>query len=81
MDVPVGPHWESFVEASVAEGRYASAVDVVNEGLRLVEERDAKLKALRETLQASIARGGSNTVEDVRRRLKLDLDAWEREQA
>lgn len=81
MDVPVDPHWESFVEASVAEGRYASAVDVVNEGLRLVEERDAKLKALRETLQASIARGGSNTVEDVRRRLKLDLDAWEREQA
>ncbi len=65
MDVPVGPHWESFVETSVAEGRYASAVDVVSEGLRLVEERDEKLKALRETLQASIARGGSHSVEDV----------------
>jgi antitoxin ParD1/3/4 len=65
MDVPVGPYWESFVETSVAEGRYASAVDVVNEGLRLVEERDQKLKALRETIQASIARGGSHSVEDV----------------
>lgn len=81
MDVPVGPHWESFVEASVAEGNYASAVDVVSEGLRLLEERDEKLRALRETLNASIERGGSNTLEQVRERLKLDLDAWEREQA
>jgi antitoxin ParD1/3/4 len=81
MDVPVGPHWENFVETSVAEGRYASAVEVVSEGLRLVEERDEKLKALRETIQASIARGGANTVEEVRHRLKLDLDAWEQEQA
>ncbi|MEG3175965.1 type II toxin-antitoxin system ParD family antitoxin [Sphingomonas sp. RB3P16] len=80
MDVPVGPHWESFVEASVAEGRYASAVDVVNEGLRLVEERDAKIKALRETIQASIARGGSHSVEDVMRYVGRSLDAWESEQ-
>ncbi|GHH22793.1 MULTISPECIES: type II toxin-antitoxin system ParD family antitoxin [Sphingomonas] len=79
MDVPVGPHWESFVETSVAEGRYASAVDVVNEGLRLVEERDAKIKALRETLQASIAENVWHSADDVFRRLHEDLDAWERE--
>lgn len=81
MDVPVGPHWESFVEASVAEGRYASAVDVVNEGLRLVEERDEKLKALRETLQASLAEGGSLTLDEVLQSVAEDLDAWERERA
>ncbi|TPG56286.1 type II toxin-antitoxin system ParD family antitoxin [Sphingomonas glacialis] len=79
MDVPVGPHWESFVEASVAEGRYASAVDVVNEGLRLVEERDAKIKALRETLQASIAEDVWYSADDVFLSVQEDLDAWERE--
>ena len=79
MDVPVGPHWESFVETSVAEGRYASAVDVVNEGLRLVEERDAKIKALRQTLQASIARGGSHSAEDVMRYIREKRADRERE--
>lgn len=79
MDVPVGPHWESFVETSVAEGRYASAVDVVNEGLRLVEKRDAKIKALRETLQASIDENIWHPADDVFRRLHEDLDAWEHE--
>ena len=81
MDVPVGPHWESFVETSVSEGRYASAVDVVNEGLRLVEERDEKLKALRETIQASIAEGGSYTADEVMQNVQEALDAWERERA
>jgi len=31
----------------------------MREGLRLLEEREQKMKALRETIQASIARGGS----------------------
>lgn len=79
MDVPVGPYWESFVEASVAEGRYASAVDVVNEGLRLVEERDEKIKALCETLQASIAEGRWHTADEVMSSVTEELDAWERE--
>jgi|UniRef100_UPI0035CB07C5 antitoxin ParD1/3/4 len=81
MDVPVGPHWESFVEASVAEGRYASASDVVSEGLRLVEERDEKLKALREILNASIERGGSHSADDVMKYVRERLAAREREKA
>jgi antitoxin ParD1/3/4 len=37
----------------------------VREGLRLVEEREAKLQALKETLNASIAEGGANTDDDI----------------
>jgi antitoxin ParD1/3/4 len=58
MNVSIGERWENFVEEAVKAGRYGSASEVVREGLRLVEEREAKLKALRATLDASIAAGG-----------------------
>lgn len=80
MDVSIGPRWESFIESIVADGRYASADAVMREGLRLVEEREQKMKALRETIQASIARGGSHTADEVRQRLKETMDAWEQQQ-
>jgi antitoxin ParD1/3/4 len=58
MNVSIGNRWERFVEAVVKGGRYGSASEVVREGLRLVEEREAKLRALKETLDRSIAEGG-----------------------
>jgi antitoxin ParD1/3/4 len=58
----------------VSQSRYGSASEVVREGLRLVEEREAKLAALRETLDASIARGGSHSAEDVSAAVRARLD-------
>ena len=58
MNVSIGERWQGFVDRVVKDGRYSSASEVVREGLRLVEEREAKLLALRATLDASIARGG-----------------------
>ncbi len=69
MNLSIGPRWEGFVEAVVNSGRYGSASEVVREGLRLVEEREARLLALRETLNASIAQGGHNTEGDLMRAL------------
>jgi antitoxin ParD1/3/4 len=71
MHVSIGDGWEKFVERAAQSGRYSSASEVVREGLRLVEEREAKLQALRRTLDASIAAGGSFTDDDV----AVDLDA------
>ena len=65
MNVSIGDWWESFVEQAVKAGRYGSASEVVREGLRLVEEREAKLLALRATLEASIANGGEVTDEEL----------------
>jgi antitoxin ParD1/3/4 len=70
MNVSIGDRWESFVEGVLKSGRYGSASEVVREGLRLVEEREAKLQALRDTLNASIARGGELSQEDVDANLK-----------
>lgn len=58
MNVSVGGRWEDFIERAVSAGRYGSASEVVREGLRLVEEREAKLHALRATLEASMSAGG-----------------------
>ena len=46
----IGEHFSDFVEAQVKEGRYSSASDVVRAGLRLLEEQEAKLAALRAAL-------------------------------
>lgn len=65
MNVSLGERWVEFVEAAVKSGRYGSASEVVREGLRLLEEREAKLTALRDTLNASIAQGGAHEADDV----------------
>ena len=65
MNVSLGERWEKFVEATVQQGRYGSASEVVREGLRLVEEREARLSALRETLNASIDAGGDVSDEEL----------------
>lgn len=78
MDVSIGERWEDFVESAIREGRYASASEVVLEGLRLVEEREAKLKALKDMIEASIAEGGDYSDEDVAAALEAELDDWEK---
>ena len=46
----LGDHFNTFVEAQVKEGRYDNASDVMRAALRLLEEREAKLTALRAAL-------------------------------
>jgi antitoxin ParD1/3/4 len=48
--VSLGDHFTSFVADQVEQGRYSSATDVVRAGLRLLEEREAKLATLRAAL-------------------------------
>ena len=78
MNVSIGERWESFVDSALKAGRYGSASEIVREGLRLVEEREAKLQALRETLDASIERGGAYSMEEVSQHVTEALEAWER---
>ncbi len=75
MNVSVGDRWEDFIDAMVKDGRYASASEVVREGLRLVEEREAKFHALKAHLDAAVARGGEHSFDDVRAAIRARKDA------
>lgn len=48
--ISLGDHFVEFVSDQVSSGRYATTSDVVRSGLRLLEEREVKLTALRQTL-------------------------------
>jgi antitoxin ParD1/3/4 len=77
MDVSVGERWEGFIARVVRDGQYGSASDVVREGLRLVAEQEAKLQALRQTLNAAVEAGGP--VDDAAIDAALDAKASELE--
>lgn len=46
----LGDHFDAFVAAQVKAGRYKNATDVIRSGLRLLEERETRLEALRHAL-------------------------------
>ena len=50
--VALGDHFAEFIQSQVRTGRYGSASDVVRAGLRLLEEHEAQVKALRDALVA-----------------------------
>ena len=48
--ISLGDHFTAFIDTEVASGRYGSASEVVRAGLRLLQEHEAKVKALEAAL-------------------------------
>jgi antitoxin ParD1/3/4 len=65
--VNLSDHFCTFIAEQVETGRYGSASEVVREGLRILEERQARLQALNRALQDGL---DSGIAED------FEFDAW-----
>ena len=59
--VALGPHFEEFIQASILSGRYNNASEVVRSGLRLLEDQEHKMAALRSAIEEGLS---SDIVED-----------------
>jgi antitoxin ParD1/3/4 len=70
----LGNHFEEFIASQVQGGRYASASEVIRDGLRLVEERTQALAALKAQLDAGVDSGVAEDFcwDAVRRRSSAD---------
>jgi len=55
--VSLGNYFESFVDSSVSEGRFKNASEVIRAGLRLLEEEENKVIALKNAINEGIESG------------------------
>ncbi|MFV8327207.1 type II toxin-antitoxin system ParD family antitoxin [Flavobacterium sp. ZS1P14] len=55
--VSLGNYFESFVDNKVSEGRFKNASEVIRAGLRLLEEEESKIVALKKAIIEGIESG------------------------
>ncbi len=55
--ISLGDYFENFVERSVKEGRFKNASEVMRAGLRLLEEEESKIIALKNAISEGIDSG------------------------
>ena len=48
--ISLGDHFTTFIDQQIAQGRFGSASEIVRAGLRLLEEHESKVQALRSAL-------------------------------
>ena len=55
--ITLGEHFTVFINQLVSQGRYGSASEVVRAGLRILEEREAKVQLLRAAIEEGLESG------------------------
>ena len=55
--ISLGNHFETFIEKSVSKGRFQNASEVIRAGLRMLEEEENKVIALKFAIKEGIDSG------------------------
>ena len=55
--VALGTYFDDFIRAKIAQGRYNNASEVVRAGLRLLEEEEDRVMALKSAIEEGIKSG------------------------
>ena len=61
----LGKHFETFVQAQLASGRYNNASEVLRDALRLMEDRERRLASLDAAIERGIADIEAGRVHDL----------------
>jgi antitoxin ParD1/3/4 len=81
----IGEHFEQFIKSQIQQGRYASASEVIRDGLRALEVREKlrglKLEALRSDIQQGINSGPGRPVQEVAAEMQARYQQWEEQGA
>ena len=52
--VALGPYFEDFIKAQIAQGRYNNASEVIRAGLRMLEDNSIRNAALKSEIEEAI---------------------------
>ena len=52
--VALGSHFDDFIKAQIAQGRYNNASEVIRAGLRLLEDNESQVLALKKAIQEGL---------------------------
>lgn len=58
--ISLGNYFDSFIQNTISSGRYKNVSEVVRAGLRLLEEEENKVIALKKAIQLGIESGIAN---------------------
>lgn len=57
ISVALGTYFENFIQSTIAQGRYNNASEVVRAGLRLLEEQESRIVALKSAIDEGLGNG------------------------
>jgi antitoxin ParD1/3/4 len=57
--ISLGDHFENFVDSRISSGRFKNASEVIRAGLRLLEEEEGKIIALKKAIDEGIKSGAA----------------------
>lgn len=63
--ISLGSYFDKFVRGRISAGRYKNASEVIRAGLRLLEEEENRMVALRDAIQEGIESGISHNFSPV----------------
>ena len=55
--ISLGDHFVSFIDSKISTGRFKNASEVIRAGLRLLEEEETKILALRKAIDEGFESG------------------------
>lgn len=74
--ISLGNYFDEFIQNKLTTGRYKNASEIVRAGLRLLEDEESRILALKKSIQDGVESGYSNNFNPEKHlaKLKAKLD-------